>query len=77
MAHRQKQADPEVALALVAGLAGIDPASIGEYALFTVNTECGVHLTTNTCCAYHAVGLVLAAYSPGVSALVPCSGDGR
>lgn len=77
MAHHKKQADPDVARTLVAGLSGIHPASMGLFVLFAANTECGVHLTTNGCCAYHAAGQVLAECAPELSALTPCSGDGR
>lgn len=77
MAHRKHQADPDVARTLVAGISGIHPDDIGQYALFTANAECGVHLTTNGCCAYHVVGGLLAVWSPEIAALTPCSGDAR
>lgn len=75
MRHRHKQADPDVARTLVAGISGIHPARIGGYALFTHDTERGIHLTTDGCCVYHAVGALLAAWTPELTALAPCSGD--
>lgn len=71
--HSLQEADPDVAQVLVSGISGIHPRQIRSYALFTVNGECGIHLTTDACCAYHAIEQVMAAWEPELSALVPCS----
>lgn len=71
--HSQQQADPDVARVLVSGISGIHPANIEGYVLFSVNRECGVHLTTDACCVYHAFEQVMAAWDLELSALVPCS----
>ena len=71
--HSQQQADSDVALVLASGISGIHPANIEGYVLFTVNRECGVHLTTDACCVYHAVEQVVEAWKSEQSALVPCA----
>ena len=62
-----------MASVLIAGLTGIHPHEIRGFTLITANGECGLHLTTSACCAYHAVEQILAVWSPEQSALVPCS----
>jgi hypothetical protein len=75
--HQQQQADPDVARVLVSGISGIHPDKITGYALFTDNSDCGLHLTTNACCAHHAVEQVIAVWFPELDTLTPCSGDGH
>ena len=77
MAHQQQQAEGDVAIFLVAGISGIDPCNIQGYALFVANDDCGLHLTTNACCAFHAVQQVLDTWLPEQDTLTPCSGDGH
>lgn len=73
MRHKRRQAELNVDRILVAGLAGIHPSNIKGFALFTVNRECGIHLTTSVCCVYHAVEETLAICQRELSVLVPCS----
>lgn len=75
--HQQQQADPDVTAVLVSGISGIHPDKIQGYVLFTQNSDCGLHLTTNACCAFHAVQQVLQVWLPEQATLPPCSGDGH
>ena len=75
--HLRKQARADVARTLVAGLSGIHPDKIGRWVLMVDNTDCGVHVTSNACCAYDALlGVGIIAESE-LEHQVPCSGERR
>lgn len=75
--HRRKPADEDVALTLVSGLTGIHPGNIRGYVLIADNRECGIHLTTTVCCAYHALAWLVREGEAELPTLVPCSDDGH
>lgn len=77
MPHQTQPVDGDVAAVLVSWISGIHPDKIQDYALFTQNSDCGLHLTTSACCAFHAVEQVLKVWLPEQAALQPCSGDGH
>lgn len=71
--HQLQPADRDVALTLVSGITGIHPREIDAWAVLADNRECGTHLTTNACCAYHAIEWAMAVWEAERQRLIPCA----
>lgn len=71
--HQLQPADPDVARTLVSGVTGIHPRKINVWAVLAENSECGAHLTTNLCCAYHALEWAVEVWEAERQRLIPCA----
>lgn len=73
--HHLREADGDVAQMLVSGLSGIAPDQVTGYVLLVQNGECGVHLTTDSCCTHNALEFAQAVAGSELGRQVPCSGE--